>query len=534
MKRKLIKTITMLIGVSMLGSLVGGCKDKKTEVASTNSDSPSGVVSYPIKTDVKLTYWTKLDPKVSSHSKTLGDTEFAKQLEKETGIKVEWIHPAQGQETEQFNIMIASGELPDIIDRYWTNAYAGGPDKAIEDKIIISLNEVMSKYAPNYKKFVESDPAITKAAKSDKGNIYSFSFVRGDDILTTYSGPILREDWLKELNLKSPETLDEFEAVLRAFKEKKNIQYPYTQSKGLDNNFVAGAFGFNLGYYIDDNKKVAYGPLNSRFKDYITVMNRWYKDGLLDKNFAANDGNAVKANMLNSKSGAFTGMLGGGIGTYINAMKDKEPNFSLIGCQYPVLNKGDKVKFAQKEWKVNSEAAITAKCKNPEIAARLLDYGYTEKGSMLYNFGTENVSYKMVNGYPTYQDVIMNNPDKLAIGDAMAKYTRVSYDGPFIQRKEYLEQFMVLPQQKETLKIWSKADTYANQYPVATFTPEESAEASKLEGDINTYVNEMLLKFIMGAEPLTNIDKFQAQLKSMKIDRVIELRQASVDRYNKR
>jgi putative aldouronate transport system substrate-binding protein len=535
MKRKFIKTITILIGVSMIGSLVSGCKGKEAEAGAdaTVNNSSSGVVSYPIKTDVKLTYWTKLDPKVSPHSKTLADTEFAKQLEKETGIKVEWLHPAQGQETEQFNIMIASGELPDIIDRYWTNAYAGGPDKAIDDKIILRLNEVIDKYAPNYKKVLEADKTLSKLAKSDKGNIYSFGFIRGDDILTTYSGPILREDWLKELNLKLPETLDEFETVLKAFKEKKNTQYPYTQGKGLDGNFVAGAFGFNLGYYLE-NGKVAYGPLNSKLKEYLTVMNRWYKDGILDKNFAANDGNAVKANMLNSKSGAFIGMLGGGIGTYVNAMKDKDPKFSLIGCQYPVLNKGDKVKFAQKDAMLGAEAAITAKCKNPEIAARLLDYGYSEKGSMLYNFGTENVSYKMVNGYPTYQDVIMNNPDKLAIGEAMAKYTRVSYDGPFVQRKEYLEQFMVLPQQKETLKLWSKIDVSQSQYPVATLTTEESAEASKLEGDINTYVDEMMLKFIMGAEPLTNIDKFQAQLKSMKVDRVIELRQAAVDRYNKR
>lgn len=533
MKRKFIKTITILIGISMVSVLGVGCKSK-TQETDSKKESSIGEIAYPIKTDVKLTYWTKLDPKVSPSAKTLADTEFAKELEKQTGIKVEWQHAAQGQETEAFNIMIASKELPDIIDRDWSSAYAGGPDKAINDKIIIKLNDVIDKYAPNYKKFVTSDKEIEKMSKTDTGNIYSFSFVRGDDILTTYSGPILRADWLKELNLKAPETLDEFEAVLKAFKEKKNIQYPFTQGKDIDGNFICGVFGFSNGFYIDDNKKVAYGPLNAKYKDYLTVMNRWYKDGLLDKNFASNDGNAVKANMLNSKSGAFLGMLGGGIGTYMNAMKDKDPKFELIGVQYPTANKGDKVKFAQKEWKVNAEAAITVNCKNPDIAARLLDYGYTEKGQMLYNFGTEGVSFKMVNGYPTYQEVVMNNPDKLSIGDAIAKYSRGSYDGPFVQRKEYIEQFMALPQQKETLKIWSKADTYPNQYPKATLTPEESSEVATIESDINTYVKEMQLKFIMGSEPLSNVEKFQAQLKTMKIDRAIQLRQAAVERYNKR
>lgn len=532
MKRKFIKTITILMGVSMLGSLVSGCKGNKTEVSSTNSDAATGVVSYPIKTDVKLTYWTKLDPKVSPHSKTMADTEFAKQLEKETGIKVEWIHPAQGQETEQYNIMLASGELPDIIDRV-NFSYPGGADKAIEDKIFIRLNEIIDKYAPNYKKVLESNPLLTKLAKTDKGNIYNFGFIRGDDSLTAFFGPIVREDWLKELNLKLPETVEEFETVLRAFKDKKNIQYPYTQGKDLDGNFIAGAYGFSLGYYIENNK-VVYGPLNKNFKEYLTVMNRWYKDGLLDKNFASNDGNAVKANMLNGKSGAFLGFLGGGIGTYMNAMKDKDPKFSLTGSQYPVLNKEDKVKFGAKDNMLSTLAAITPNCKNPEIAARLLDYGYSEKGSMLYNFGTENVSYKMVNGYPTYQDIVMKNPDKLSIAEAMAKYSRVSYDGPFVQKKEYLEQNLALPQQKETIKIWAKVDDSANRYPAATLTAQEGEEASKLEGDINTYVAEMMMKFIMGAEPLSNVEKFQSQLKAMKIDRVIELRQAAVDRYNKR
>lgn len=532
MKKKFIKTITILIGVSILGSFASGCKSKQTEKAASNGDSATGVVNYPIKTDVKLTYWTKLDPKVSPHSKTMADTEFAKQLEKETGIKVEWIHPAQGQETEQYNIMLASGELPDIIDRV-NFAYPGGADKAIDDKIFIRLNEVIDKYAPNYKKVLDSDPNLAKLAKSDKGNIYTFGFIRGDDSLTAFFGPIVREDWLKELNLKLPETVDEFETVLRAFKDKKNIQYPFTQGKDLDGNFIAGAYGFNLGYYLENNK-VVYGPLNKNFKEYLTVMNRWYKDGLLDKNFASNDGNAVKANILNGKSGAFLGFLGGGIGTYMNAMKDKDSKFSLTGSQYPVLNKGEKVKFGAKDNVLSNLAVITPNCKHPDVAARLLDYGYSEKGSMLYNFGTENVSYKMVNGTPIYQDVIMNNPDKLSIAEAMAKYTRVSYDGPYVQKKEYLEQYLALPQQKDTIKIWAKVDDSTNRYPVATLTAQEGDEVSKLEGDINTYVSEMMLKFITGVEPLSNVEKFQAQLKNMKIDRVIELRQASVDRFNKR
>ncbi|HEY8500477.1 MAG TPA: extracellular solute-binding protein, partial [Clostridia bacterium] len=311
---------------------------------------------------------------------------------------------------------------------------------------------------------------------------------------------------------------------------------PYTAAGGLDGDFVCGALGFNAGWYIDDNGKVAYGPLAPGYKEYLTIMNRWYQEGLLDKNFATNDGEAVKANMLNGHSGMTLGFIGGNLGTWMNAMKDKDPKYEIVVSQYPTLKKGEKVKFAQKDWTFNSwSTAISTACKNPELAAKFLNFGYTEEGELLYNFGIEGVSYNMVNGYPTYTDIILKNPNNLSVAEAMSIYHRAAYaDGPFIQRKEYIEQFMQLPQQLEALKLLSQADPYPNKYPPATTTPEESQELAKIESDLNTYVDEMKLKFIIGTEPLSSFDTFIEEIKAMNVDRAIELRQAAVDRYNKR
>lgn len=551
MKSKTIKFVTAAICTVFISSSFVGCTDKETTSpnADGNTDSSSAgntagtteTVTYPIKDGGKLTYWTPLDPKVSKTAKNLGETEFAKQLSKETGIQIEWIHPTQGQEMQSLNLLIASGDLPDVVDALWGAWYLGGPEKAIQDNVILKTNDLMAKYAPNYLNILKSDPEKDKEVRTDGGDLYGFSCFRGDDLNTVYTGPLLRGDWLKELNLELPTTVDEYENVLKAFKDKKGATAPFTITKKnppevIDRFFVSGAYGFSTTWYIDDNKKVAYGPLAPKFKDYLNRLNKWYQEGLIDKNFPTNDGNAVKANMLNGKSGASIGFLGGDMGTWMNSMKDKDSKYEIVAAPYPSLNKGEKVKYVQKDWKFNAfTTAITASCKNPELATMFLDYGYSEKGDMLYNFGIEGVSYKMVSGYPTYTDTVMKNQNSLSIAEAMAQYQRSPYaNGPFVQRKEYIEQYYILPQQKDALKLLAQADPYPNQYPPASATTEESQELATIEGDINTYVSEMTLKFILGTEPLSNFDSFISKLKTMKVDRAIELRQAAVDRYNKR
>ena len=64
--------------------------------------------------------------------------------------------------------------------------------------------------------------------KTDDGHYYVFPFVRGDEALCHTIGPMLREDWLEELGLEVPTTIDEWHTVLTAFKEKKGASAPFT------------------------------------------------------------------------------------------------------------------------------------------------------------------------------------------------------------------------------------------------------------------------------------------------------------------
>ncbi|MCM0649608.1 extracellular solute-binding protein [Clostridium swellfunianum] len=538
MNKKLRSIVTTVVMLSLSASLLAGCGKKDTASSSKATSGQTGEISYPIKTDVTLKYWLPLNANVSATRKNLGETEFAKELQKQTGVKVDYIHPAQGQEKEKFNLLLASGDLPDLIESEW-GAFPGGPDKAIKDGSILKLNDYIDKYAPNLKKFLKDHPEIDKACKTDTGAYYMFPFIRSDDLLTVYYGPTMREDWLKELNLPVPTTMDEWEIVLKAFKEKKGATAPLSFELREIFGAFAGAYGVTYGngvgngYYVD-NGKVKFGPMEQGFKDFVSTFNRWYKDGLLDKNFATVDKKIKASNMLSGKSGATLAYSGGDIGNWINAMKDKDPNFKLVGVPYPSAVKGQKAATGQKQFLSTGQGvAISAKSKNIEQAIRFLDYGYSKAGMDIYNFGIKDVSYKMVDGKPVYTDLIIKNPEKLSLAQAMSIYMR-TYSGPFVQVKEYIDNYYQLPLQKEAIKAWVNTDAPKTMIPYVTALPEESSELSKMENEISTYVDEMFLKFVMGQEPISNFDKYTSQIQKMDIDKVLKIKQSALERYNKR
>ena len=536
MSSKLKKVVTLMVCLSMATSLLAGCGKKAATSSSSPSESSSAgkAVSYPIKSSSTLDYWVGLNPNVAVTKKNLGETEFAKELEKETGVKINFIHPAVGQGEEKFNLMVASAEMPDLVEYNWLTLYPGGPDKAIKDKNIVKLNDYIDKFAPNLKKYLKDNPEIDKLCKTDDGSYYAFPFLRQDDTQTVFYGPMIRKDWLKDVGMEVPTTVDEWEKVLTAFKEKKGAGAPLSYKFKDTTSFLSGAYNAPTDYFVD-NGKVKYGPLEAGYKEYLTTANRWYKAGILDKNFATADGKVVDGNILSGKSGATLGYTGGSMGTYLKAMEEKDPKYDLVAAPFPTKNKGETPKFGQKTFKASgSGVAISTKCKDIETAVRFLDYGYSEKGNLLYNFGIAGTSYNMENNYPKFTELITKNPDKLSIGSVLSGYARSIDAGPFVQRKEYLEQYMGLPQQKEALVVWGKNEADKTNMPLITPTIEESRVIPKIQTDVQTFVDEMTLKFIMGAEPLANFDKFVDQIKKMNVEKAIELKQNEVDRFNKR
>lgn len=521
------KTITLLILAAAAAAALSGCGDYKELEQKSSKVEYSGSDVYPVKCDDTLKVWSSTLPGGDITQNPLGSI-----WQEETGVNVEFIQPMNGSE-EALTILLASGDLPDIL---LTNLYnqPGGVKKYVDDEVIIPITDYMDKFAPNLKKYLDENKDIDKMSKSDDGEYFSFPFLRGDEKLTVSSGLAVRKDMLDKAGLDIPETIDEWHTVLQAFKSQgvsAPLSYDLLYWEKYAGVFM-GAYGTKADFYLKDGK-VTYGYLEPEFKEGLKTLNQWYSEGLIDKNIvkiADKD-----ANILNSVTGASCMWAGSGLGKYMNAMKDKNPSFDLEPAPFPVLKKGDTSKFGTKEfaYNINNNGFITTSCKNIELAMRFLDYGYTEKGHMMMNFGKEGESYKMEGDYPKYTDWIMNNPDGLSISDAIGKYTLASTSGPFVQDVRYIEQYYALPQQKTALDVW-QSDIYDTHIPMVSLTAEESSRISSIMNDVETCADEMIFKFIMGIEPLDNYDSFINTIKGFGVDEAIQIYSDAVERYNKR
>lgn len=524
-----MKKTKILAGALALCIALSGCGGGKT-----STDTAINLESYPIETDVKLTYWMGLNVNTSFTASNLSETPYAQELLKRTGVEVEYIHPALGQEAENFSLMVASNDLADIVEYSWYGAL-GGPSTTIADKIIYDLTPMMEKYAPNLSKYLKDNPDVDRMVKTDEGQYYTFPQLRGGDKLLLTSGPIFRKDWLSELGAEVPQTVDEWESLLRRFKEEKGAKAPLTISKG-NKSLLFALTNAAYDYYVD-NGKMKYGPAEPEFKEALITLNRWFSEGLLDNNYSMTDDNMLDANMLNGNSGVTLAGGGGSMGKWLET-KSEDSTYQLVAAPYPVKNENKPniyipvgLKYAA--WQC---ASITTDCKYPELAMKYLDYNYGEEGQMLINFGVEGLSYNMVDGKPIYTELITKNPDGLTMSQALGKYTRANTGGPIIQSEGYIEQYYARPQQKEALNIWQSGTEEAKKttYPTMSHTSDESTELSLINSELQKCRDENTAAFISGIRPMSEFDDFLAELESLKLKRALEIEQIALDRYNNR
>jgi putative aldouronate transport system substrate-binding protein len=479
---------------------------------------------------------------VSPNYSNLGDTPFAKGLQERTGVKINYLHPPTGSNAaqEQLNLMIAAGEdMPDVIEWNWVTSYPGGPQKAIDDGVILNLNDVINRYAPNLKAFLGANPSYDRMVKTDNGNYYVFPFIRGHDKLLYSQGLMIRKDWLDELNLQVPTTIDEWYTVLRAFKERKNISAPFTQVWTNNQRMFVESFGILKGFYVGANdNQIHFGQIEPGYRDWMATMAQWYREGLIDPDIASIQTSQQNQKMTSGAAGATVASVGSGIGTWTPSARSTNPKYEIMALASPDRARGQKRVYGlpNQPYSGQDSAVITAKSKNVELAARYLDWGYTNAGHLYYNFGIEGESYTMQNGKPIYTDAIMNNPRGWPVAQSMSAYVRSTGAGPFVQNEGYIEQYYALPEQLQALTNYNTPGSLNYLLPPITASQEESRELANIMNDINTYTDEMMTKFILGTEVLNDAsyNNFISTIRRMGIDRAIAIEKAALDRYRAR
>lgn len=536
------KLFSMVLIAAVAASMLAGCH--KTKNPGGKSAVSAGAVDKTVlpisKEPITITMWRPNDAKVTASMKGFGDMKLFQELEKRTNIKVEFKHPPLNQQADQFNLMMATNDLPDVIYYNWGLA-PSGPSKYYGDNQIIKLNDYIDKDAPNFKKLLSAYRDFKKQASMDDGSIVMFPLTKLDKTLNVVSGFQVRRDWLNKVALPAPESIDDWYQVLTAFKAKdpngngKSDEIPFTGNAIDAVATFSAAFGV-LNNFMMKEGKVVYGPVQPEFKTFLAAMAKWYKEGLIDPDIAIANATALDYKMTNNIAGSYNGPIMSGMGRYTNTMRSKQPDFELTGVVWPTNGNGKNyTSYGLGTQAMTYGAAITSKAKNVKEIVQYLDYAYSEEGSLLYNYGIDGESYTMKNGVPTFTDKILKNPNGLTSDQALAQYAISILDGPYIQERGYFEQMLALPEQKKAVfDIWSKGDDSLCLPSALSFTSEESKQYSVIMNQVNTYVTEMITRIVMGKQPVSDFDNAVKDIERMGIVNAVRIQQAALERYNKR
>ncbi|KAB1435725.1 extracellular solute-binding protein [Candidatus Galacturonibacter soehngenii] len=547
------RVLTLMMTGIMCTSLLAGCGSENKK-SSTESNTTSDVAAtdetkkeeeievvkatYPLRTD-DTTLTVYLRDSSSGVVGNWGDIEAFKMAMEKLGVTLKFIHPAVGSEADQFNLMIASNEYPDII--LWDYSTTPmGMEQLVNEGVLIDMDQYIRQYAPNYLNVLKGNEEYAKEATSDSGHylgMYSFA-----SSYPVSGGPTLRGDLLKKNNLEVPVTVDDWTNVMTKLKESGDTKYPLTSGKGRDGSvlfdLILPAYKTSNGFCLDETGNVVYGPSTENFKEYLTKLNEWYNAELIDPEFMSNDGKSMNAKLADGTCVAGSLQLNYHIANITNTARQTNPEFEFEGTTWPTLNKGDKPSFpiGNGTYYSGLQATVTSACKDPVLATQVLDYFYSEEGNDLVCWGIEGKSYtKAADGTKTYTDGIMKNADGKTPQEAILQYAIPTYAfSNIILLDSYLPMVTSLPEQNVARERWLDADTGVNM-PRVTVAPEVQNEFNTIMNQINTYQQEMYIGFITGQANLnSDWETYVDTLKGMGIDTATQYKQEAYILYQSR
>ncbi len=528
---KNLKKVLLLCLVAVIAISAAGCKKKEKDVF----DKGSGEMPE------KLTIYGSVNPyALKAGAKDNNDILCFQLLEELTGCHVEWIHPAVGAEAEKFNLLIASGELPDMIVHGWRNIQ-GGAKMYAEDEVIIPLKDLIEEGMPNLSAYMKENPQVAKQFMDDDGEIYYIPFIRKDEELKVFQGPQIRQDWLEKLGLEMPTNPDELYNVLKAFKEQdpngngKKDEIPMSGVKFEDTSQsidkLLWMFGTANGFYLEDGK-VKYGVMEDSFEEGLKYITKLYKEGLIDPDYLLNDRDKMDNKFMNDKVGFVYSLQPG---NYYKNMNDGTKK--VVGVPHMAKDSVENNVFdtSYTEDVASTSIAITTSNKNPLGTLKWLDTLFSEEGIKIMNYGKEGLSYDMVDGKPKLNDYIFNNPNGksqqemcgLAIGVYQSNF-------PALQEWNYYQQILS-PWGAESIDNWSKGANTDGIIPSSlSFTDEERETITQNMSQIKTYVSEKVNKIVIGNADISTLSEIRDRVKKMGIEDVIKIYDAALKRYNNR
>ena len=478
-----------------------------------------------------LSYFVADDSNAAIMTTDWNDNEFYQEMERRTGVHLEFEMVSSADYQTNFNLMIASGNLADMI-YVGASYYAEGVDAAIDDGYFLDLTDLVDEYMPNYERIRTSDVQYELLSTTDSGRLGAVYELRQSK-QGPWLGLWIRQDWLDDLGLETPVTFDDYHEVLTAFKNEKGATAPLILNfSGSDGEFGTMSGGLNVlnSWQLDETGKVNFVPYMDAWKEYVTIMHQWYTEGLIDPDFMATDERtADMAKVVTGASGLFAALY---TMPSVYEAASEDPNMNLAPVNPPVMNEGDEGHIRLRDSYTSGNTAISADSENWEVALRWLDYLYTDEGALLANYGVEGDTFEFnEDGEPEFTDKILANENGWTMTQTVASYLCPS--AGIANWSDWTRELAGVPEKDQACyDVWSEFSDDWRLPSSVTLTQDESTERAALYADISTIVKEQTAQFISGALDIeSNWDAYISALEASGMERAIEITQAAYDRY---
>lgn len=459
----------------------------------------------------------------------VNDFAIYQNAEEATGVHIDWQTVDQDASTDQFALIIASGDWPDIAVggiRYYTS----GSEAAVEDEVFVDLAPYLEDYAPDYLEFLNSNEYYKKLVTTASG--YIPAVCRVGYVNSGASGIQIRQDWLEELGLEAPSTYDELTAVIKEFQSAYDCDWAIMKGSALYfdiSGTMMGGYGLTSDFTVRDGE-VCYSPTLDEWKDYMGMLTEWYQDGLYSSDYTTIIGTSFTQYLYNGEVGCWVGgydFLSDSTASMVN-----DPNFKAMAVADMTVNEGDTIHTGtfKETMTPTSSWSIFTTSDNLELALSYCNWFYAD-GAILTDVGEEGVAWEYDdNGNIVYTELIMNNPDGYTVEICKALYGGGFLNPGYGSWNNNSAGFSN-EAEAECFDIWNSNRDDENLYRTV-MTAEESSTYNALNNDLKTYLDESFNKVIVGELTVDDWDEVVTQMyDAFSLQEMIDICQTAYDRY---
>ena len=501
-------------------------------------------ISYPLEGDNTITLWYYTPPYVQfvdSNSKF----NALSAAEEATGVKLDFVEVGSASASEQFNLMVAGGDMTDLIPVI--EYYSSGVTKAYEEDVIMDIEPYVEEYMPNFAAVRECLSEKTQRQLMTDGALLAFYQVNDGSFAA--NGYVTRGDWLEDLGISFDSnliSLDELDDMLHQMHDKYDV--PHTIY------FTDGTIGLNAVFDTSIPTLVGDGFMTSvssavfrkgdecmsgwvqdGYRDYLEYVLKLMDDGLIDRDFMALDSDQGTRNTAYANGGCAIWQMGADKLEELSWYTD-DPTFKVAAV--PNVTADPDAPYV---WKQDSSLiqrggfSLSTSCENPELVCQWENFFWTYDGWLLNNYGIEGESLTWEGEEPRFDWQTpttvtgMNAPNA---DMALELFTMKRFAGGYLDNDRLVPTF---PESAlNAVELWNVEGSDERYYPDSiVFTVAENEAIAEYEGDFLTYAPGAILSFLNGNTPLNDDtwNEYVAECENLGINEIVAVYQEAYDQY---